>query len=479
MAQSNIEPNETYVGLIVDGVEGTSYVPGALTLEPLRGPRLKVPYIAPVDPRLDPNPELHNEQFGHVHRWFQDDQIPPNLVLVFEGGNACLFGTDLRQAKHPVFGGGYAQGTIAVDAIVVSRKIPDDLSLPLALSSLISEIDHLFEWAGFTGFTKTFEHHEDSTLKAMSISTSDPQSFSWHAGDATLTIKSHWEGGSSRGYGVSAGLDASALFESSFKEPTGIEGHLQIQRKLLGLLVMAYGKPTAFLKHKTTDDQFDRGAQVIHFSTFREPKEPVPKQTTARSAYPSLWDIEGEVGLERWFNKSSGWDRAINPIIGLLQRDSHSVEDVIISAMISLETMGQLLPKVEDEENTYRPGKRPKPTSTTFAMRCIMLLGNQWEQVADSPAGLARAIANNYNDIKHFDRGRYPDLRETHALGRFALTVARLTALRQASTTGITEFLQRTPEVFERTCRAFDGRRINLEAEFYTPVTPTAADDEA
>jgi hypothetical protein len=43
---------------------------------------------------------------------------------------------------------------------------------------------------------------------------------------------------------------------------------------------------------------------------------------------------------------------------------------------------------------------------------------------------LARAIANNYNDVKHAKRGPMPPAEHTYAAGKVALLVVRLLALR-------------------------------------------------
>ena len=55
---------------------------------------------------------------------------------------------------------------------------------------------------------------------------------------------------------------------------------------------------------------------------------------------------------------------------------------------------------------------------------------SHWSEIAESRMALARAIANNYNDVKHPKRGPMPPAEHTYVAGKVALLVVRLLALR-------------------------------------------------
>jgi len=60
--------------------------------------------------------------------------------------------------------------------------------------------------------------------------------------------------------------------------------------------------------------------------------------------------------------------------------------------------------------------------------RVLHHLALNWGEVG-SEIGLARAVANNYNDVKHADRGDFPDNDATFLVSRVNRLVVRLLAL--------------------------------------------------
>lgn len=93
---------------------------------------------------------------------------------------------------------------------------------------------------------------------------------------------------------------------------------------------------------------------------------------------------------------------------------------------MALEAAGQLIGLREGEEATWGRGK---PSTATYVFRCLDLLAVKWGDYISSDIGLARAIANNYNDVKHFDRGDFPDHEETYLVSSVNKLLVRLLAL--------------------------------------------------
>ncbi|MHA7263737.1 hypothetical protein ACX80W_11110 [Arthrobacter sp. TMN-37] len=110
------------------------------------------------------------------------------------------------------------------------------------------------------------------------------------------------------------------------------------------------------------------------------------------------------------------------------------MEDHIVNASVSLEAAGRLLGQTEGESETYKPGST-HPTTATFVYRSITAVGVDWSELSTSNLHLARAIASNYNDVKHPSRGAMPPAEHTYVAGKVALMIVRLLTLRLADPT--------------------------------------------
>ena len=91
---------------------------------------------------------------------------------------------------------------------------------------------------------------------------------------------------------------------------------------------------------------------------------------------------------------------------------------------------GHIIGEVDGERESWSKAKRPQPITSTYVFRALAAVNLDWSDVAASPLALARAIANNYNDVKHPERGPMPPAEHTYVAGKIALLVVRLLALR-------------------------------------------------
>ena len=53
----------------------------------------------------------------------------------------------------------------------------------------------------------------------------------------------------------------------------------------------------------------------------------------------------------------------------------------------------------------------------------------RWPERIRDRVGLSRAIANNYNDVKHYDRGDFPDHDESYVVSEVNQMIVRLLAI--------------------------------------------------
>lgn len=131
-----------------------------------------------------------------------------------------------------------------------------------------------------------------------------------------------------------------------------------------------------------------------------------------------------------------------------------------MSTSMSLEAAGQLLGKRPGEAVTYNGAGRE--TVATYVYRCLEFLAIRWGAYVHSQLGLARAIANNYNSVKHADRGDFPDHTEMFLTGTITELVARLLA---ANLTGSAhELLERYRAGSElwRIQELFEANRVRI-----------------
>jgi hypothetical protein len=204
---------------------------------------------------------------------------------------------------------------------------------------------------------------------------------------------------------------------------------------MIALLTLMFGASVAFRRHDIRDERFNQKVltgQVVDVPFY----EMVSHDTVGDLWRPPAGKLKDPLvtasdldtgALERWLASYDKWHRMIQPSVGTLRRAESYVEDHILNASMSLEAAGHLLDAVEGEKATYFGGRR---TTATHVFRCLATLGLDWSEVAESPLALARAIAGNYNDVKHYDRGAFPPADHTLVAGKVALLLVRLLAVR-------------------------------------------------
>ena len=91
---------------------------------------------------------------------------------------------------------------------------------------------------------------------------------------------------------------------------------------------------------------------------------------------------------------------------------------------MSMEAAGGILGERSGED---RPSQRGHKTTATYVYRCLDAIDVRSGH--RDRIGLARAIANNYNDVKHYDRGDFPDHDESYIVSEVNQLIVRLLAI--------------------------------------------------
>lgn len=413
---------DTVPGLVVDNVEDTPYVTGTLSFEELKGITLLVPFIN------------HTPQFAAVREWAREGRPPSNLQLMTGGGRFTLYGC--RTSGSSLHWGGQGFSTVKITPRELVYKDRDgDFEDALEVTELRSQIDGLTEWTNMSATTYSFVGDEHNRVQKISVEVESPPPLRWRHSDVTFELSTDWTVDEEKpGFRVREWVCLTTKFEVS--RPCA--DHFAEQRKIAALLTLMYGKPAVFRRHDIRDERFNAKVltgtvidvpffEMVSEDTVSDFWRPVPGEMKFPLATAS--DV-GVDGLERWMAGFQEWARVIQPSAGTLRRPESYVEDHIVNASVSLEAAGHIIGVVKGERESWRQGKRPLPTTATYVFRCLATVDLDWSEIAASPMALARAIANNYNDVKHAQRGPMPPAEHTFVAGKVALLVVRLLALR-------------------------------------------------
>ncbi|NEB95478.1 hypothetical protein [Streptomyces bauhiniae] len=437
MVRETLDFNETRAGLLIDYIDDTPYVAATLTYGKEFGVRVEVPYID----------RSRTEQFMNAELWFETANPPTNLALLTKDGMISLF--QCRYSGHSRnIGRHFALGAITPREIVMGHWEGNDQDR-LAVREFSSQVDGLAEWTRLSAIRQEGESNDEGRLQRIVITGESPKGLSWVQGEATMHLGATW---STVPDASAITINDSVTLRTEFPSPREISDHLMEQRKVVALLKLNFGTALFFRRHLVRDDSFpDRllgGRNVgkslhelISRDTFRDYSQKEPSKKSLQSPIFYLPQIPPD-GLSRWANSYDHWKRFIDPAVSGLSRTTALVEDLVLYYSMSLEAAGHILGRAAGEEETYTP--RGRPTTATYAYRCQASLNIDWEGIAASPSGLARALANNYNTIKHYDRGHLPDPMHTYIVGRIAMTIVRLIATNIVDPSGelVSQFIQ-------------------------------------
>lgn len=423
MAIESLAFGQSLSGLLVDGVEETPYTGATLRLEEPRGVVVDVPYVHHDD----------TEQFRHVDGWFNTQTPPMNLILQTPDGQVGLFGIKWR--GHSV-SSGVSLGKLAPAETVLGR-CEASLDEPLKLAEVRSQVDGLRQWTRFYGIETEPETDDDGLTQGLVVRVRSGGEVTWQQGEVTLKFVTTWKTNHPE-EDPHGGLDIRehVVLVSQFPTTRPFNDHLAEQRKVVSLLTLITGHPILFRRHQVWDETIVSRSvggtilghprvDLISTQTVRDYTQPRLRKTEADDMLVRLPDV-GEAGMSRWAEQFETWKRFIFPAVGVLGRREAFMEDVIISTSMSIEAAGQIIGVRDGEEPTYYRGR---PTTATNVYRCLNLLGVPWGSITTDHQSLARAVANTYNDIKHFDRGEFPETSVSHTISHITKMIVRLLTL--------------------------------------------------
>lgn len=430
MGMRRLEFGDSLSGLLVDGVADTPYVGAALHLARDTGVTVEVPYLS--------SPDV--PQFGHVQTWFGDQSPPTNMLLLTPEGTVSLF--DISWGGHSENWGGRRASIGSVrPALVVLGDRDGALADPLVMGEMHSRVDGLHEWSRLSAVSKDTQTDDEGRIQSVTMLLDRDDGITWLQGDATLTIRAGWlHAPEQNGYDRKATVYNNVHIESTFATgPVPFWDHFAEHRKVANLMVFLFGRPLSFREHKLRDDRFASRmmdgrvyahplTEIISRHTYRERRTEVPSKKELGRPIAHMSQI-GADGLTTWSENYETWTRFILPSVSVLGRTARFIEDVVVSTSMSIEAAGEILAERPGERVTWSQGRSPRPTTATYVYRCLDVLNVRWPERIRDRVGLSRAITNNYNDVKHYDRGDFPGHDESYVVGEVNQMIVRLLAI--------------------------------------------------
>jgi hypothetical protein len=423
MSIDKLVAGDVLSGFVIDGVEATPYVVGTLTRDD-EGVEVMVPYV----------PGLPSGQFEVARKWFEDEALQSNFLFETKDGAVSLF--ECRISSRTM--GGTSLGQFRPTEIVLSRRT-GDLGDELRLREVQSTLDGLAEWTRLRAAHQKADVDDQSLVKKVTVEVETREEITWTQGDVTMCLRTHWAGDNSK---PGVHIDEWVVLSSRFEDSRPFHEHLRHQQKVRSLVSLMLGAAVNFRKHEIRDIRFAREMpdgslvelfrELISRRTVGQYSQPFADLSRSRLETVAHLPQISTASLTKWATMYDDWSRVIDPTVGLLSRPGAFAEDIVISTNLALEAAGQLLPKGAGEHALFGTRK----TTSRHVFRCLTSLNVDWSLAADSVYGLAEAIANNYNTIKHYDRGHMPDRYETYWVGQVSLLVVRMLVVNLLDDTG-------------------------------------------
>lgn len=438
----------SYPVTLVDGIEGTPHVTAVLSLTESSTIRVTVPYVHGA------------EEHAVVQSWFDTESVPPHLIAFGKGLSVELFGCSNSGYSAHLEGTNAAEGHIdAEEALFSTREA--EFSDPLEFSELNSQVDGLFEWSQLTSVQESREADGEGWNRKNTIryTVKSADGHEWRQNEATVSISTTFQGKSSRGICI----EEDVILRTRFEAARSFRDHLIEQRKVVSLLSILYGTTISFRRHSARDETLQmrtlggnsvglKTAEVLSRQTLGEFSRPLPQEREFHHPIARMTSLLPD-NLTSWSDRYAECERVILPIEGIFRVPASAtfIENVAFNSAVSLEALGTFIGFKSGEYETYSEGRQTQEwaekmnsqfvsrstskscmTVATNIYRAISNLELDWDAFTVSEVGLARSIADNYNTIKHPDKGAMPLSLHTRILSDVSCGVARLNALKLA-----------------------------------------------
>lgn len=411
---NTLEPGDVRVGHVLDAYDQADPIQSATLVFDDRGGELKVAYLLESK---EHDPEPH--QFLRTNSWFKfdSDNLPTTLLFADSRGWVTL--TDARVTGSSM--GNIPLGRVRARALIFNR--PRTIRDEYSVSEFMSTIDGLEAFARFEPIKFDMKTNETGGHR-VELVVDAAESVSWEAGGYEYTIHANvsWTGQDGRSFEI---LDSRPYLETKREGGATIHDHYRAHLPIRALLTLVHGVALSWRSHRLRDDEFpmwmldgsDRGpssVEVILEATVRQHRAEEPESGSFVFSAFRLHDL-GPEGLTRWVDLYSNDDfrRAIEPAVEVINGATKFLEPQLMMLAISLDRFGY-----------FRFSDGSRRAMHEHIEKCLEDADLTWPEIG-SRIGIAKAIANVNNDLKHPDRPDYPETDELAAITRLAEIIAR------------------------------------------------------
>jgi hypothetical protein len=411
---NTLEPGDVRVGHVLEDYEQSDLIQSATLLFDDRGGELKVAYLLESK---EHDPEPH--QFLRANAWFKfnDGDLPRTLLFADNRGWVTM--TDTRVTGISM--GNFPLGQIRARALIFNR--PRTIQPEYSVRDFMSTIDGLEAFARFAPITFDMQP-KDGGGHRVELVVDAAESVSWTAGGFEYLVHANvsWTGQDGRSFEI---LDNRPYLQTTREGGATIYEHYRAQQPVRALLTLVHGTALSWRSHRLRDDEFptwmldgsDHGpsaVDVILEATVRQHRAEEPDSSAFVFSAFRLHDLGGD-GLARWVDLYGDDDfrRAVEPAVEVINGATKFLEPQLMMLAISLDRFGY-----------FRFGDGTRRAMHEHVQKCLEEAQLDWPEIG-SRVGIAKAIANVNNDLKHPDRPEYPETDELAGITRLAEVIAR------------------------------------------------------
>lgn len=411
---NTLEPGDVRVGHVLEDYEQSDPIQSATLLFDDRGGELKVAYLLESK---EHDPEPH--QFLRANAWFKfnDGDLPKTLLFADNRGWVTM--TDTRVTGTSM--GNFPLGQIRARALIFNR--PRTIQPEYSVRDFMSTIDGLEAFARFAPITFDMQP-KDGGGHRVELIVDAAESVSWTAGGFVYSVHANvsWTGQDGRSFEI---LDNRPYLQTTREGGATIYEHYRAQQPVRALLTLVHGAALSWRSHRLRDDEFpmwmldgsDHGpsaVDVILEATVRQHRAEEPDSSAFVFSAFRLHDL-GADGLARWVDLYGDDDfrHAVEPAVEVINGATKFLEPQLMMLAISLDRFGY-----------FRFGDGTRRAMHEHVQKCLEEAQLDWPEIG-SRVGIAKAIANVNNDLKHPDRPEYPEIDELAGITRLAEVIAR------------------------------------------------------
>jgi hypothetical protein len=374
-----------------------------LTFEPRVGPVLSVPYLR------------GQSQFAATESWFRHHAPPSTLLFEDNAGTVTFNGVRWRGTQ----GLGVELGRLDANVVMLGR--PRSIKAEYRFQEFRSTIDGLHEFSGFHSIADNLD--DPSSAGFVTFTVAATEEVHWRHGGYSYRIvaTAPW-----RIDGRELNARSGVALTSRRARGASIDDHLTAQWSVRALLLLVLGREIHWREHTILDEQFPtwmmsgeahapQAVVVLPRRTAQDREQAVIDHDTLVWALVHLRDLKA-AGLRRWMKlyEDPIFRRAIEPTVEVVNGISSFLEPRLMMLALGLDAMGHFLD----------PTRKRNEYLNRQILRCINASGLDLGSIGPAE-GIARALADMNNDIKHADRPNRPSNPELRLMVDLALLIMR------------------------------------------------------